>query len=225
MVGLGAGLYLLAWFSRADMGKLAVYLRKGSVVLVAFAAAFVMTRNIGLALLAGMAAWSFMQRTGWFPGKGKIGVGGGTSSVRTPWLDMKLDHRTGAISGRLLQGRFEGKALDDLSEAERGEVLAELRAKDAQGAKLFEAWLDRASPDWAADGRGGGDRAGAGPARAMTLDEAYLILGLKRGAKRDEVHAAHRNLMKRFHPDQGGSNYLASQINAAKDLLLKNIGA
>ncbi|MBT3071837.1 molecular chaperone DnaJ [Rhodomicrobium sp. Az07] len=223
MVGLGVALYLLGYLSRADMGKLAVYLRKGSVVLVAFGAAFVATRNIGVALLAGMTVWSFMQRTGWFPGKGKIGAGGGTSGVRTPWLDMTLDHRTGAISGRLLKGRFEGKALADLSEAERGEVLAELRANDAEAAKLFEAWLDRVSPDWSAGG--GSGNAGSGPSRAMTLDEAYLILGLKSGAKRDDVLAAHRNLMKRFHPDQGGSNYLASQINAAKDVLLKNIKA
>jgi len=222
LVGLGAGLYLLGYLSRADMGKLAVYLRKGSVVLAAFVAGFVLTRNIGVGMLAGMAVWSFMQRTGWFPGKGKIGTGGGASGVRTPWLDMTLDHQTGAISGRLLKGRFEGKALDDLSEAERGEVLAELRANDAQGAKLFEAWLDRVSPDWSAGARG--SSANAGPSRAMTLDEAYLILGLKPGARRGDVLTAHRNLMKRFHPDQGGSNYLASQINAAKDLLLKNIG-
>jgi len=222
LVGLGAVLYLLGYLSRADTGKLAVYIRKGSAVALAFGAALVVTRNIGLALLAGMAVWTFMQRTGWFPGKGKIGSGGGTSGVRTPYLDMRLDHASGAISGRVLKGRFEGRELSDLTEAERSAFLAELRASDAQGAKLFEAWLDRVSPDWSEGGRGS---ASAGQSRAMTLDEAYLILGLKRGAKREDVHAAHRNLMKRFHPDQGGSNYLASQINAAKELLLKNIRA
>ena len=59
----------------------------------------------------------------------------------------------------------------------------------------------------------------------MTVDEAYLVLGLNRGATRDDVQAAHRNLMKRFHPDQGGTTYLASQVNEAKDVLLKHIKA
>jgi DnaJ-class molecular chaperone len=50
-------------------------------------------------------------------------------------------------------------------------------------------------------------------------------LGLSRGATREDVQTAHRNLMKRFHPDQGGSTYLASQVNEAKDVLLKHIKA
>ncbi len=58
---------------------------------------------------------------------------------------------------------------------------------------------------------------------AVPLDEAYLILGLAPGAGRDDVVAAHRNLMKRLHPDQGGTSYLAIRISEAKDVLLKHI--
>ncbi len=57
----------------------------------------------------------------------------------------------------------------------------------------------------------------------MPLEEAYLILGLSRDAGRDDVLAAYRDLMKRFHPDQGGTSYLAIRINEAKDVLLKHI--
>ena len=53
----------------------------------------------------------------------------------------------------------------------------------------------------------------------MTEAEAYRILGLDPGASLDEVRAAYRRLMKRVHPDLGGSDALAAMLNAAKQLL------
>jgi len=54
----------------------------------------------------------------------------------------------------------------------------------------------------------------------MTIKEAYEVLGLAEGAKEEEIKAAYLRLMKKVHPDQAGSDWLAQKINAAKDLLM-----
>ena len=55
---------------------------------------------------------------------------------------------------------------------------------------------------------------------AMSLDEAREVLGLKSGHTKEDVIQAHRRMMQKVHPDRGGSDYLAAQINKAKDTLL-----
>ncbi len=69
---------------------------------------------------------------------------------------------------------------------------------------------------------GGSQQQQAPPARGrvrMSQDEALRVLGLKTGASADDVKAAHRRLLKDFHPDKGGTDYLAAKINEAKDVL------
>lgn len=61
------------------------------------------------------------------------------------------------------------------------------------------------------------------PARsttAMTREEAAMILGLEANASSDEVKTAYKELMLKLHPDQGGNDYLAGKLNAAKETLL-----
>ncbi|MBI1275758.1 hypothetical protein GC177_07290 [bacterium] len=50
--------------------------------------------------------------------------------------------------------------------------------------------------------------------------EALNILGLEEGATPQQIRAAHKRLIAKNHPDQGGSAHLAAQINRARDVLL-----
>lgn len=65
---------------------------------------------------------------------------------------------------------------------------------------------------------------GFGPAPpragAMSRQEAFEVLGLRPGASETEIRDAHRRLMRGAHPDAGGSDWLASRINQARDVLL-----
>jgi hypothetical protein len=55
---------------------------------------------------------------------------------------------------------------------------------------------------------------------AMTRSKALEILGLQSGATTEEIRAAYIKIIKRVHQDAGGSDYLAKQVNAARDILL-----
>jgi len=61
------------------------------------------------------------------------------------------------------------------------------------------------------------------PTTDMDEEAAYAVLGLSPGATKEEVIQAHRKMMQKVHPDRGGSDYLAAQINQAKDLLIRNL--
>ena len=54
----------------------------------------------------------------------------------------------------------------------------------------------------------------------MTVEEAREILEVKAGATTEEIKAAYHNLMSKVHPDHGGSNYFAKELNAARAVLM-----
>jgi hypothetical protein len=142
------------------------------------------------------------------------------SEVTTRYLRMSLDHDTGELDGAVLGGVFQGRILSSMSLEELRSLAGEVSA-DADSLNVLAAYLDRVHGDaWreSADAHAG-DR-GEAPAGAMTRDEAYKVLGLAPGASEEQIREAHRKLMKLSHPDHGGSDYLASKINEAKDLLL-----
>lgn len=186
------------------------------------AAALAVTGRFSLAVPLGAAG---LWLLGWWPGM-PAGFGsrwskspGQISRVRSAFVEMELDHDTGAMSGRILAGPYEGTSLDALNIPTLVRLLGDI---DDESRALLAAYLDRRDPAWRehadADANARRDGPASGP---MTEEEAYQVLGLKAGASAEEIGRAHRNLMKKLHPDQGGSTYLAARVNQAKDVLLR----
>jgi len=55
---------------------------------------------------------------------------------------------------------------------------------------------------------------------SMSKKEAYDILGLKEGASKDEIINSYQVLIKKNHPDVGGSDWITKRLNQARDILL-----
>jgi hypothetical protein len=144
---------------------------------------------------------------------------GQTSRVRTAFLEMELDHDTGRMNGQVVAGNYQGASLDTLDRATLIQLLSEI---DDDSRDLLAAYLDRREPRWREEARrdAGADARPADGSK-MTEREAYQILGLQPGASPEEISRAHRSLIKKLHPDQGGTTYLAARINEAKDVLVR----
>ncbi len=208
-------------FTGANPGKLAVQLKRAAgVIALAVAGLLALRGGIGYAAPVGLFGIWLLFGSGSLPRTRKSG--GQTSQVTTDFLEMELDHDTGEIRGRVIRGLFEGRRIETLEAAELALLWQDARADDPRSAQLIEAYLDRAYPKWRED-MARGEREMNGPDGRMTVAEAYEILGLRHGASRDEVRRAHRELIVKLHPDRGGSTYLASKINEAKEVLLANI--
>ncbi|MFD1696866.1 DnaJ domain-containing protein [Roseibium aestuarii] len=225
-LGLFAVLILCAQrFVRANPADLARGLKlvAGIVCLVAAAGLGIAGRLV-LALPLGAFGLSLLGLSRLSRGTaGRAGQprGGQVSRVRSALVEMELDHDTGRIGGGVLAGELSGRDLDSLSRDEL-EALWRMAQADAQSLSLVEAYLDRRLAGWRVDFEADGADRERGPSRpgAMTDQEAYEVLGLAPGAGDAEIRAAFHRLMKRMHPDRGGSAFLAAKLNEAKDRLL-----
>jgi len=134
------------------------------------------------------------------------------SRVRSTHLEMTLDHDSGDIDGEILCGPREGQMLSDLSLRELLQLLADVRADD-QSLKLLETYLDRAHPEWHDHADPSSHERETSPPDPgdMSREDAYRVLGLDPGSDEDEIREAYRRLIKRMHPDKGGSAVLAAR--------------
>jgi len=225
VIVLMLALLALNAFTKANPHTLAPIVKAvGGVGALGVAGVLAVRGQIGLAVPIGVAGLGLL---GWLP-FGPAGFSqrtqksaGQMSRVRSAFVEMELDHDSGAMRGRILAGQYEGAELDSLDVATLTSFLTQI---DQESQALLMAYLDRRQPGWRDDVKGdaaaGADRASWGSGK-MTEEEAYQILGLQPGAGADDIGRAHRALMKKLHPDQGGSTYLAARVNEAKDILLR----
>ncbi len=211
----------------------------GGTVLMIFALMLLLKGQIGVAL--GFGALGFWLVTGrraslWTMarGFGRRTAGGARpgriSRVRSATIEMELDHATGVMSGLVLAGPFEGAALAQLDRDSLASLHAFCVSADGEGARLLEAYFDRRFPGWRDAPQDRNDPGSRGPhararrgmgSSAMSEEEACQLLGLAKGASREDVARAHRSVMKTAHPDHGGSTNLAARVNEAKDVLMR----
>ena len=225
---LSGFLLLVYLFVNADPARLARGLKvTGIVIAVAAVATLAISGRLAALLVPVAMLMPLLVRVRTLLDRYRVPAGGQTSTVATPFLRMTLDHDTGSMNGTILKGRFSGMRVEELGSADLLALLRECRAEDEEGARLLEAYLDRLHPDWRdelAGERAGYSGGGAGSARPaagdMTVEQAYAILGLAPGADPEAIKEAHRRLMVKLHPDHGGSDYLATKINRARDVLL-----
>jgi hypothetical protein len=195
----------------------------GGLLALAIAALLGLRGRIDIAFLLGsLGLWLLGWNTLRIPSLGTSQkTPGSISRVRSVLIEMELDHDTGELDGSVLAGPFAGRRLASLDEASFQHLLSECRASDPDGVRLLETYLDRRFPHWRDDAQAeqaqSEEHTRAG---AMTKEEAYQILGLPPGASPAEIRQAHRSLVKKLHPDQGGSTYLAARVNQAKEILL-----
>jgi len=149
-----------------------------------------------------------------------------TSRVNTRFLRLTLDHKTGQVTGDIVDGPFVRRRIESLRVDELVDLFVYYKREDEQSARLVEAYLDRTSPTWRA--RYGPDGApkqdsytASGAGGPMSKSEALRLLGLTLGATAEEVRAAHRRKLQEHHPDRGGDPDMAARINQARDVLIE----
>ena len=154
------------------------------------------------------------------PAKGQV------SSVNTEFLEMNLNHDTGEMSGLVKKGEKKGYRIETLNLNQLFELIEESKS-DATSIQLLERFLDKYfDENWRETYQSSSDRYENNndySSDSISRAQALKILGLVEPVTDEQIKEAHRRLILANHPDRGGSTFLATQINKAKDVLLENV--
>src|SRR6266849_3927793 len=171
LLALILALWLLKSFARSDPQYLIKIGRTAGGIAALAGAAFLGFRGqILLAFPLGVTGLGLLGLQGWLP----AGIRpyawpfgqksrGQVSRVRSNFVEMTLDHDSGAMNGTVVAGRLKGTSLDTL---ERSALVGLLAEFDEESRNLLAAYLDRRHPRWREDVDDGASAGRSGPARS-----------------------------------------------------------
>jgi hypothetical protein len=130
-------------------------------------------------------------------------------TINTKYLKIQIILQTKQAIIEIKEGEFKGRGFSSLSKPEVYKLLSELKVNDPRGFGILNVVMNQSY-----------QHSQNTSSSQMSEEEALSILGLQKGASSDEIKKSYYDLMKKFHPDKDGNNYLSNLISEAKNKLL-----
>ena len=131
--------------------------------------------------------------------------------INTKYLQIEIILQSRQATINIMEGNFKGRSFSSLSQNEVSKLLEELKLNDPRGFNILNVIISQNKQSTSSTDKS-----------QMTEEEALSILGLKKGATDKDIKKSYYDLMKKFHPDKDGNNYLSNLITEAKNKLLNN---
>jgi hypothetical protein len=130
-------------------------------------------------------------------------------TINTKYLKIQIILQTKQAIIEIKEGEFKGRGFSSLSKPEVDKLLSELKVNDPRGFGILNVVINQSY-----------QHSQNTSSSQMSEEEALSILGLQKGASSEEIKKSYYDLMKKFHPDKDGNNYLSNLISEAKNKLL-----
>ena len=142
----------------------------------------------------------------------------GNPQFKTEHIIVRVNFNTNQMSGQILSGKYAGTQLTDLTSEQFNELEAQYKNENMRSYYILLAFkkttqhFSKQSSHYEK------------PTNTdMSVDDALNILGIDGEPSIEDVKKAHRRLMQKLHPDHGGNVFLASQVNNAKEVLIRHL--
>tara|TARA_B100000963_G_scaffold342441_1_gene343284 strand:+ start:54 stop:713 length:660 start_codon:yes stop_codon:yes gene_type:complete len=132
-------------------------------------------------------------------------------TINTKYLRIQIIVQTKQAIIEIKEGEFKGRGFSSLSKPEVDKLLSELKVNDPRGFGILNVVINQSY-----------QHSQNTSSSQMSEEEALSILGLQKGASSEEIKKSYYDLMKKFHPDKDGNNYLSNLISEAKNKLLNH---